>query len=207
MHLVAAKPRELEGDGGDALDLVGLVDLGVDGALLAVPQILDLLRLAEIDAAGQLAHDHDVEAVDAVALERGGVGERRVADGRTEIGEELEVLAQAQKAGLRALVVRDAVPFGAADRAEHHRIGGRCASHGRVRDRLPMRIVGAAADEVGLGLDLGVPSRIHPGDDAGDLGHHFGADAVAGEEQKFVCHALRASCVRGWPLPNGRRKC
>ena len=38
MHLVAAKPRELEGDGGDALDLVGLVDLGVDGALLAVAQ-------------------------------------------------------------------------------------------------------------------------------------------------------------------------
>ena len=190
MHLVAAKPRELEGDGGDALDLVGLVDLGIDGALLAVTQILDLLRLAEIDPAGQLAHDHDVEAVDAVALERGGVGERRVADGRTEIGEELEVLAQAEKAGLRALVVSDAIPFRAADGAEHHRVGGRCASHGRVRDRRPMRIVGAAADEIGLGLDLGTPSRIHPGDDAGDLGHHFGADAVAGEEEELVsCHA------------------
>ena len=90
-----------------------------------------------------------------------------------------------------------------------------------------MRIVGAAADEAGLGLDLGVPARIHPGDHALDLGHDFGADAVAGEQQKFVCHALRASCVRAWSrklrdlsdkatrqrrrgpggLPNGRRKC
>ncbi len=53
-----------------------------------------------------------------------------------------------------------------------------------------MRIVGAAADEVSLGLDLGVPSRAHPGDDALDLFHHFGADAVAGEEQELVsCHA------------------
>jgi hypothetical protein len=70
MHLIAAKARELEGDGGDTLDLVGLVDLRVDGALLAVAEILDLFRLAEIDAAGQLAHDHDVEAVDAITLQR-----------------------------------------------------------------------------------------------------------------------------------------
>jgi hypothetical protein len=85
---------------GDALDLVGVVDLRIDGALLAVAEIGDFLRLAEIDAAGQLAHDQDVEALDDLALQRRGIGKRRIADGRAQIGEELQVLAQAQQAGL-----------------------------------------------------------------------------------------------------------
>ena len=53
--LVAPLARQLEGHAPDALDLVGVVDLGVDGALLAVAEIGDGLGLAEIDAAGQLA--------------------------------------------------------------------------------------------------------------------------------------------------------
>ena len=64
---VVAGARQLEGDAGDALDLVGVVDLRVDAALLAVAEVDDLLRLAEIDAAGQLAHDQDVEALDQLA--------------------------------------------------------------------------------------------------------------------------------------------
>ena len=114
-----------------------------------------VLRLAEIDAAGQLAHDHDVEAVDELALERGGVGERGIADGGAEIGEQLEILAQAEQPGLGALVVRHAVPFRPADGAEHHGVGGERLFHGGVGDRLAVRVVGAAADEVGLGLDRG----------------------------------------------------
>ena len=97
-HLVAALAREIEGDAADALDLVGVVDLGVDAALLAVAEIDDLLGLAEIDAAGQLAHDHDVEALDDLALERRGVGERGIADRRAQIGVEREILAQPQQA-------------------------------------------------------------------------------------------------------------
>ena len=87
MNQVPAFPRKLEGDRGDALDLVGVVDLGIDGALLAAAEIGDRLRLAEIDAAGQLAHDHDVEAVDQLALERGGVGERGIADRGAQVCE------------------------------------------------------------------------------------------------------------------------
>ena len=70
MHEPLALAREIEGDGGDALDLVSVVDLRVDRALLSLAEIDDLLGLAEIDAAGELAHDHDVEAVDQLALER-----------------------------------------------------------------------------------------------------------------------------------------
>ena len=114
-----------------------------------------------------------------------------------EIGEQLEVLAQAQQPGLGALVVRHAIPFRAADRAEHDGVGGERALHGRVGDGLAMRIVGAAADQVGLGLDRGEAGRVDPGDEALDLGHHLRPDAVAGEQKKLIgCHVTSAvPCV------------
>ncbi len=80
MDQIAALPRQLEGDGSDALDLVGVVNLRIDGALLTVAEIGDGFRFAEIDAACQLAHNHNVEAFDQLALQRRGIGERRIAD-------------------------------------------------------------------------------------------------------------------------------
>ncbi len=71
----------------DPLDLGRGVDLGVDRTLAAARQILDAARLAEIDAAGELAQDHDVQPLDQLALERGGIGERREDDRRTQVGE------------------------------------------------------------------------------------------------------------------------
>src|SRR5579872_2599176 len=85
-ELVAARPRQFEADAGDALDLVGVVDLGVDGAFLAVAEIGDGFRLAEIDAAGQFAQDDDVEPFDRLALETRSVGQRRIDDGRADVG-------------------------------------------------------------------------------------------------------------------------
>ena len=53
-----------------------------------------------------------------------------------------------------------------------------------------MGVVGAAADQIGLGLDRGEAASVHPGDDALGLGHHLGADAVAGKQQELIgCHA------------------
>ena len=101
--LVAPLARKLEGDARDALDLVGVVDLGVDRALLAVAEIGDGLRLAEINAAGQLAQDHDVEPFDQLALERGGIRQRRIGHGRAQVGVKLQILAQPQQPGLRAM--------------------------------------------------------------------------------------------------------
>jgi hypothetical protein len=65
---VAPLARQFEADARDALDLVGVVDLSVDRALLAVAEIGDRLGLAEIYAAGELAQDDDVEPLDHLAL-------------------------------------------------------------------------------------------------------------------------------------------
>ena len=46
-----------------------------------------------------------------------------------------------------------------------------------------MRVVGAAPDKVGLGVDGGEALGVDPADDALDLAHHLGPDAVAGEKQ------------------------
>ena len=113
MDLVAALARQIEGDLGDALDFVRRVDLRIDGAAFAVFERHDFLRLAEIDAARQLAHDHDVEAFDQLALQARGVGERRIADGRAEVGEQVEVLAQPQQAGFGTRADREPYPTSA----------------------------------------------------------------------------------------------
>ena len=73
--------RGLEGDSGDAVDLVGGVDAGVPG-----PAILTTL-VAEVDAAGELAHDEDVGAGDDLGPEWARVGERRARPDGPQVGE------------------------------------------------------------------------------------------------------------------------
>ena len=124
VHLVVALAGEVEGDAGDALDLARRVDGGIDGALLAVLQRHDLLGLAEVGAAGQLAQDEDVEALHHLAPQRGGLGQRGIADGGAQVGEQVEVLAQPQQAGLGPDLVGHLVPLRPAHGAEQDGIGG-----------------------------------------------------------------------------------
>ena len=92
-HPPRAFLRQFEGDAGDAANFVGGVDLGVDPAAAAVGQGFDPARLAEVNAAGELADDHDVEALDHVELQAGGVGEGVEHHRRAQIGEQRHVLA------------------------------------------------------------------------------------------------------------------
>ena len=58
--------------------------------------------------------------------------------------------------------------------------------HGRVGDRDLARVIGGAADQPLLGLEMRDALRVEPVDQALHLRHHFGADAVAGEKQQFM---------------------
>ena len=98
-----------------------------------------------------------------LALQAGGVGQRGIADGGAQIGEKLHVLAQAQQPGFRPRVIRDIVPFRSADRAEHHGVGLHRLGHGGVGDRLAMRVIGAAADQIVLDIERGGAGRVQPG--------------------------------------------
>ena len=68
-QLVAPLARQIERDPRDALDFIGVVDLRIDRALLAVAEIGDGFRFAEVHPAGEFAHDHDVETLDHLALQ------------------------------------------------------------------------------------------------------------------------------------------
>ena len=83
--------------------------------------------LAEIDAAGELAHDHDVEPLDDLGLQRRSRSERRIADRRPQIGVKAELLAQAQQPRLGANLIGNAVPFRTADGGQQDRVGARAA--------------------------------------------------------------------------------
>ena len=182
---VAPGPRQLEGDAGDALDLVGVVDLGIDGALLTVTEIGDRFRFAEINSAGELAQDDDVEAIDRFALQTRSVGKRRIDDRRADIGEQAEVLAQPQQARFRPHLERHLVPFRPADRAEDHRVGRVRLRHGGVGDRDVVGVVAGAADQPFLGPKIGDACFGVKAEQPFHLGHDFRADAVAGEEKEI----------------------
>ena len=185
-HLVLALPGKLEGDAADALDLIGVIDLGIDGALLAVAEIGDGLGLAEIDAAGELTHDDDIEAFDGFALEARGFRQRRVAHGRAEVREQGEILAQAEQAGFGTHLIGDRIPLRTADRAEDDGVGGQRLGHVALGDRHLVGVIGRAADEAGVGLEAGDARLVEPVDQPLYLAHHLGADTVAGEQQQFV---------------------
>ena len=72
----------------DALNLVGVVNLGIDGALLAVAEIGDGLRLAEETppvSSRRIMISSPSTASRLRILE--GVGQRRIDDGGADIGE------------------------------------------------------------------------------------------------------------------------
>ena len=108
-----------------------------------------------------------------------------------------EILAQPQQPGFRPHVIGHLVPFRPADRAEDHGVGGMRLGHGGVGDRDLVRVVAAAADQPFLGLERAHAVRVHPGDELFHLGHDFGADAVAGEQQELVGGHDASRCLAG----------
>jgi hypothetical protein len=158
-------------------------NLGVDAAALAVRQGLDAARLAEVDATRELAQDHDVEAAHQLGLERGTVGKRLEHLGRAQIGEQAEILAQAQKRPLGLRFEREDVVLRPADSTEEDGIGGQRLLHHRVGAGHPVPVVGGAADQILLGLEADALALGEPVEHPPCLAHDLGADAVARQEE------------------------
>ncbi len=183
-HLVAAAPRQLEGDPRHPLDLALGVDLQVIPALLAGRGVRIDALVAEIDPRGQLAHDHDVEAGDDLALQGRGVGQGFEADRRTQVGEGVHRLAQVQEARFRTLVARIVGPLRPADRAHQDGGGVQRQLLGLFGQRRVMQVVAGPAEGALIDVELQARVLAHPGRHAAHLGDHLGADAVAGQEQQ-----------------------
>ena len=190
--------RQLEADARDALDLVGIVDLRIDGALLAVAEVGDGLGLAEIDAAGELAQNDDVEPFDRLALGARGVGEKRVTDRRPDIGKQTKVLAQAKETRFRPHLVGHVVPFRPADGAKMTASAAWAFAMVSSVMATAVGVVRGAADQPLLGCESGDARFGQEAEQTLDLGHHFRADAVAREKKELVGgHDLRLTMNGG----------
>ena len=117
-------------------------------------------------------------------LEGGGVGEFRVQDGRTQVGEEVELLADAQQAAFGALVAGQRIPLGTADGAEEHRVGRPGEGAGGFRERRAGGIHGAAAEQAVLDLE-GQTVPAQGVEHAQGLLHDFGTDAVTRQNKNL----------------------
>ncbi len=112
-----------------------------------------------------------------------------VADGRAEIGEQAEVLAQAEDGLLGAQLALQLVVFPVADGAEQHRVGFLGELERGFGQRMAMRLVGRAADQGRFHFELRSSDVEH----ADGLGDDFGADAITGKDCDFHELVLKRS--------------
>src|SRR5690606_10723348 len=205
--VLAALLGDLEGQADDAADLVLVVDEGVEAEALAVADVA-ALGMAEVDAAGQLTDEEQVDVLGALGLEGRGVLEAGDHLDGADVREEAEVLAHAEQALLGAHRGAGVVPLGAADGAEEDGVRALEGAQGLLRQRGARLVDGDAADELLVVLE-GVAELL--GDRVEDLARgadDLGADAVAGEEGDLRSHdASRWAAPRAPPCSAARAAC
>ena len=183
-HPAVSLAGEFEGHATDAQDLTGRVDEGVDTAAFAAAGILDAARLPEVDAAGQFAHDHDVEARDDFGLERRGVGEGGIDHRRAQVGEELHLLPEAQEGTLGPHGKVEFVPARTTDGAEENGVNRLRPLQGVVGQRRAVGVDAGAADEGFGDVDVETVFPVEPVDHAPRGVHDLRSDSVTGQEQQ-----------------------
>src|SRR5467141_771457 len=177
----AALARSLERDGCDTPHLGLAVAHGIEALAAAVAGGADAARLSEVDVAGELAHDQDVEPRDELGFQRRGGGELRVHLRRAQVGKQPELLAQPQQRLLRALGSWQRVVARAAYRAEENRVGFLGERKGGRGQRIFGGIVAGAADRGLAHLQFQAEAL----QDLARLGNDFRPDAVTGQERNF----------------------
>ncbi len=176
------------GDADDAFDLMLGIDHGVETLALATLQGAHPARLAEVDVAGQLAHDEDIEPGDDLGLEGRGLRQLRIEDGRAQVGEEPQAGTQPQQPLLRADADVQRLPLGAAHGAQQHRVGLLCHLQGDIGQRNAGGVDGRPAHQGLVHLDLQAVVVPQGRQHLDRLGHNFRPDTVAGQNQNVFAH-------------------
>ena len=107
--------------------------------------LLRLAFIAKVDAADELAHDDEVDALDEFRLQRRVLDERIGHLDRAQVSIETEVLAQAEDGLLGAQGRVDIVPLVAADSTEENAVRRLARLDRILRQRRAELVVGRAA--------------------------------------------------------------
>ena len=143
-----------------------------------------LLR-AEVQPAGQLAHDDDVHALQFLRLQRRGIDQRRMHFHGAQIRKDLQAFAQGQQAALGSIFGFGIIPLGAAHCAEQHRIRLLARLQRFVGQRRTVRIDRAAAHQMRFVLKRVAEFLRDDIQHAHGFSHHFRADAITGKKNDF----------------------
>ena len=180
--MLAAPARKLEGAVGDAGNLAFGVGLGIPDLALAIDHALT--ALAEVDAAGEFAHDQHVGALNDLRPQGRECQHLGIDDHGTQVHEEVESAAEAEDR--RRL---DAAPLRVvelarrpAEGALEDRVGGAagvdCDGGQVLAVALPCFAAGIRFDELELVAEAAADRLQHAQRFVDDLG----ADAVALED-------------------------
>src|SRR5699024_3340067 len=178
-QLFAALAGRLKADAADPLDLVLGVGHDVHRLLFAAGQGVGAV-LAKVDAAGQLPHDDEVDALGHdLGLEGAGRGQLGPDFGGAAVGVQAHPGPQPQQALFGALGAGQALPLGAAHRPQQDAVGGQTLVQLVLGQRVAVFVDGLAAHG-GVDVVEGVAELFgyfvqHPQGLADDLG----AGAVA----------------------------
>ena len=166
----------------DALDLDDAVFAQVAGAVRVA------LLAAEVDAAGQFPHHHQVHALQQVRLDRRGAQAGHVRLDRAQVGEQAECLADRQQALFRTHLRVRVRPLRTTHGAKEDCVRGLCSIQGVGRQRGAGGVDGGAADQLLVEAEMVAVAARNRAQDLDRGGGYFGADAVTGQYDDVSVH-------------------
>ena len=176
-HEAAPSARRLEGDPCDPLDLRRGIGERVDGTRLVAPP-----RLPVVQSPRQLAHDQQVDTVEALGFQGRAVGEYGVHGDGTQIRVYPEQRPQREETRFRSQVAGRLIERGVAHRAQQHGIGTLHGGARLGRQRIAGGSHSRGADGKTREGDLHLEALAHRLEHPLRLGDHLGADAVARQD-------------------------
>ena len=96
---------------------------GVQHRIVGAVTVAHFLTLAEVDAAGQFAHEEDIDTLNQVGTQRHMFGQRRVDAHRSQVGEQAEVLPHLQQTLFRTNRGSRVRPLRATDSRQEDGVG------------------------------------------------------------------------------------
>ncbi len=87
----------------NAADFRLAIDHRVEANALAI-FLAHAARLTEVNVAGQFADDQDIQPGNDFRLQRRGVRQFGIQDGRAQVGEQVQILANTKQTALRTLL-------------------------------------------------------------------------------------------------------
>jgi hypothetical protein len=181
-ELAASRARELAGATHDAFHFDHAVAAQVAGVIRAA------LLVAEIDAAGQLAHDQQVHAGEQMRLDRCRAKCGRMRCHRTQVGVKAQCLAQGEQALFRAHAGVRVRPLRPAHRTQQYGIGVLAGVQRLLRQRRAAGINGGAANQVMLEVEAMAEVACHRSQHVNGGCGDFRTNAVTGQDNDFSMH-------------------